>query len=205
MGSNVRRALWMVLLLGALSGATRGDAIPVGVLSFDNLSPAGSAQATFGLDVFNATQPFGGSLITSQLTLSNLSLIAQLSDGTSQQVHLFATDTFGDFSSGQAFVAGDVLSATLTGEFSPLGVTLVDGSTATILPTFSVLLGDVSGGALQDGDFALFSANVAPPGAVPEPGTWVLLVLPLAGLLFIHQTRWQRTTRSKGSFREIVN
>jgi len=189
MRSMVRRTLWVVLLLGLFSASATADAIPVGVLSFDNLNPTGLAAATFGFDVFNATQPFGGSLITTQLTFSNLSLIAQLTNGTSQLVPLFATDGLGDFSSGQAFVAGDVLSATLTGTFAPLGVTFADGSTATILSTFSTTLTGALGGPLQDGDLVLFNANTVPAQAVPEPTTWVLLILSMAGLLLFDRKR----------------
>ena len=179
--------LLCVLLLGV--GAAKADAVAVGTLSFDNLNPTGLAAATFGLDVFNATQPFGGSLITTQLTFSDLSLLAQLSDGTTQLVPLFATDSLGDFSSGQAFVAGDVLSATLMGTFGPLDVTLADGSTATILSTFSTTLTGTSGAPLQDGDLVPFDATTAPAKAVPEPGTLVLLILPMAGLLFFGRKR----------------
>ena len=189
MRAMVRRTLWVVLLLGLFSASATADTLPVGVLSFDNLNPTGLAVATFGFDVFNATQPFGGSLITTQLTFSNLSLIAQLTNGTSQLVPLFATDSLGDFSSGQAFVAGDVLSATLTGTFAPPGVTLADGSTATILSTFSTTLIGASGGPLQDGDLVLFNANTVPANAVPEPTTLVLLILSLAGLLLFDRKR----------------
>jgi len=189
MCSMVRRTLWVVLLLGLFSACASADVIPVGDLSFDNLNPTGLAAATFGLDVFNATQPFGGSLITTQLAFSNLSLLAQLSNGATQLVPLFATDSLGDFSSGQVFVAGDVLSATLTGTFAPLGVTLADGSTATILSTFSTTLPGASGGPLHDGDRVLFNANIVPANAVAEPGTLVLLILPMAGLLFFGRKR----------------
>jgi len=180
-----------LVLCGLLLGvaAAKADAVAVGALSFDNLNPTGLAAATFGLDVFNATQPFGGSRITTQLSFSNLSLLAQLSNGTTQAVSLSATDNLGDFSSGQAFVAGDVLSATLTGTFAPLVVTLADGSTATILSTFSATLIGASGGPLHDGDRVLFNANTVPANAVPEPGTLVLLILPMAGLLFFGRKR----------------
>jgi len=184
----VRRTLWVVLLLGLFSASATADAIPVGVLSFDNLNPTGLAGATFGLDVLNLTQLSGATPITTLLTLSNLSLIAQLTNG-SRSVQLFETDSLGDFSSGQKFAAGDVLSATLTGTFAPLGVTLADGSTATILSTFSTTLIGASSGPLQDGDFVLFNANTVPANAVPEPRTWVLLILSLAGLLLFDRKR----------------
>ena len=189
MCSMVRRTLWVVLLLGLFSACASADVIPVGDLSFDNLNPTGLAGATFGLDVFNATQPFGGSSITTQLAFSNLSLLAQLSNGTTLSVPLSATDSLGDFSSGQAFVAGDILSATLTGTFAPLGVTLADGSTATILSTFSTTLTGTSGGPLQGGDLVLFDATTVPGNVVPEPGILVLLILPMAGLLFFDRKR----------------
>jgi hypothetical protein len=189
MWSMVRRTLWVVLLLGLFSVSASANSISVGALSFDNLNPTGVAAATFGLDVFNATQPSGGSSITTQLAFSSLSLLAQLSNGTTQVVPLSATDNLGDFSSGQAFVAGDVLSATLTGTFAPLGVTLADGSTATILSTFSATLTGASGGPLQGGDLVLFDATTVPANVVPEPGTLVLLILPMAGLLFFGRKR----------------
>lgn len=193
MCSTAWRTLWLVLLLGLFSASASADSIPVGVFSFDNLNPTGLAGATFGLDVFNATQPFGGSPIISFLTFSNLSLLVNLSNGTTQSVGLSPVDTFGDFSTGQLFVAGGVISATLTGTFSPLGVTLANGSTATILPTFSTTITNPLG-ALQNGDFAAINATTVPANAVPEPATIVLLILPIAGLLLFERKRWQRNT-----------
>jgi hypothetical protein len=184
MGSLVRWTLWVVLLPGVFSATASANSIPVGTLSFDVLNPQGSSGATLGLDVFNATQPFGGSSITTQLTFSNLSLFVNLSSGTTQNVALSATDNFGDFSSGAAFVAGDVVSATLTGTLGPLGVMFSDGSTANILPTFSTTLTGALGGPLGNGDFALINAST-----VPEPGSLVLLVVPLVGLLLLGQRR----------------
>jgi hypothetical protein len=155
------------------------DTFPVGVLSFDLLQTDPSGDL-YGIDVLNATQPGGGSLVATMLSFEGLSLTVDLSSGGSMPVALSPTDAFGDLSTGAMFSAGDLLSATLTGSFSPTSVSLTDGSTVDIQADFSAVLTD-AGGPLQDGDFALIDANTVAQ-SVPEPSS--LLLLAIAIVLF---------------------
>ncbi len=164
----------LFLLFGTRAAA---DAVPVGAVSFDQLSP-GTSGALYGIDVFNATQAGGGSTVSTFLNFNNLALTVLLSDNTSQTIALTAVDPSGDSSSGALFAAGDVVSATLTGTFLPTTVTLADGSVVTIQASFSALLTDPIAGSVQSGDFALISANTVVQG-VPEPGTLTLLGISL--------------------------
>jgi hypothetical protein len=152
------------------------DALPVGAVSFDQLI-AGNSGTLYGLDVFNGTQPGGGSPVATFLTFSNLNLSVILSSGASESVALTPTDAFGDFSTGSLFAAGDVSSAILTGTFSPTSVILADGSAANIQDSFTAALTD-SSGTLSGGDFAVINANTVVQ-VVPEPGTLLLLGIPL--------------------------
>jgi hypothetical protein len=153
------------------------DALPVGAVSFDQLI-AGNSGTLYGLDVFNGTQAGGGSPVTTFLTFSNLNLTVILSSGASESLALTPSDAFGDFSTGSLFAAGDVSSAMLTGTFSPTSVILADGSAANIQDSFSAALTGSSGGALSSGDFAVINVNTVVQ-VVPEPGTLLLLGIPL--------------------------
>jgi PEP-CTERM motif-containing protein len=175
------RLLPAAFLLCFLAHPVLADTVAVGVLSFDNLGQG--AGATFGLDIFNATQAGGGSDVTTFLSLENLSAQVTFADGSTSMETFSASDAFGDFSTGSLFALGDVVSAVLTGTFSPLTVTLSDGSEVAIDSAFSTSLSDLAG-PLADGDFAYINVNTSPINAgVPEPGTWCLALLGLAAML----------------------
>jgi PEP-CTERM motif-containing protein len=178
---KITRLLAVVFVLAFAGLRAEADTVAVGVVSFDNL--AQGSGATFGLDIFNATQAGGGSDVTTFLALENLSAVVTFADGSTSKENFAASDGFGDFSTGTLFGAGDVMSAVLTGTFAPLTVTLSDGSKAAIDSTFSTTLTDLAG-PLADGDFAYINVNTSPIIAgAPEPGTWGLLLLGIAGVL----------------------
>ncbi len=80
------------------------------------------------------------------------------------------------------------VQATLTGVFSPLTVTLFDGTIENISPsTFSVQLLSSSGGGanLNDLDFTVFSATATPAvSSVPEANASVLLATCILAIAF---------------------
>jgi hypothetical protein len=167
------------------SVAANADTLPVAVFSFDDLGlPAGS-PATFGLDLTNYSGPSEATDVFTMLGFEDLSLQVKHLNGSTSSEALTAVDVFGDFSTGEAYVGGDVISAVLTGEFIPTVVTLDDGSTVMIASSFSATITDASG-PLQDGDFALVNVVTSPiVRGVPEPETRlsVLLGLALVGVL----------------------
>jgi PEP-CTERM motif-containing protein len=175
------RVFLLAIFVGLVSVAARADTVPVGVLSFDNLGQG--SGATYGLDIFNATQAGGGSDVSTFLSFANLSAVVTFADGSMTTENFAASDMSGDSSTGGLFALGDVISATLTGRFNPLTVMLSDGSEVTIDSAFTTTLTDPNG-PLADGDFAYINVNTSPIVAgAPEPGTWELLLLGLVGAL----------------------
>jgi hypothetical protein len=167
------------------SVAASADTLAVAVFSFDDLGlPAGSA-ATFGLDLTNYSGPSEATDVFTMLGFEDLSLQVKHMNGSTSSEALTAVDAFGDFSTGEAYMDGDVISAVLTGEFIPTIVTLDDGSTVMLASSFSATITD-PGGPLQDGDFALVNVVTSPViSGVAEPGARfsVLLGLALVGVL----------------------
>lgn len=161
-------ASFLLLLCSSLAHA---DSFPVGVLSFDSLSTDGSV---YGLDVTDTTQSVGLSPVSTFLSFSNLVLSVTFTAGGTSNIALSPTDPFGDFSSGAIFSPNQLLSATLTGTFSPATGVTANGSIVNINSDFSTLLTDVSGGPLQDSDLAVINATTAVQ-PVPEPSTLLLL------------------------------
>jgi hypothetical protein len=174
------RFLSIVVLLCWFSGSVSADTLPVAVFSFDDLGQVIASQDTFGLDLFNYSGPSEATDVFTTLGFEDLSLSVTFVDGSTTSSPISAVDAFGDFSTGQAFASGNVLSAVLTGDFVPTVVTLDDGSTVNIASTFSATITDPSG-PLQDGDFALVDVVTSPFAAgVPEPNTGASLLMGLA-------------------------
>jgi|HubBroStandDraft_4_1064222.scaffolds.fasta_scaffold02398_5 hypothetical protein len=192
---------WLALLVFSLTllfttSPVLADGLPVGVLSFDLLKTDVSGSLD-GLDVTDYTQPGGGSSVSSFLGFSTLALHVVTAGGTTTET-LTAQDALGDFSTGALFASGGVLSATLTGSFSATSVMLANGSRVNIDSGFSVALKDANGGPLQEGDFILINATSVAQG-VPEPGTLVLLSLPLVVLVGRVRRSSRRLIRSRNS------
>jgi hypothetical protein len=185
------KALWGVICVCLFSMLTtahaRADTLPVGSLSFDFLQ-TGFSGSLYGLDVFNGTQPGGGSPVSTFLNFSSLALSVTLSAGGTSSVVLTPTDALGDFSTGAVFSTGQVLSATLIGTFFPATGIVANGNIVNINSAFSTLLTDVTGGPLQDGDLAIINAETTVQ-AVPEPSTVLLLLLGVPLCVLVYQVR----------------
>lgn len=182
--STVRQSLRVAglsLLLGFSSASVLASPVNLGYLSFDT----SGTTATF--DIANVTGPNSVGLVDptfpvlTPVTLSGLSLVVQLSDGSSET---FSQSDFTLSLDGLSYDGPSVaigggalpLSAILTGYLSP--TTLDTGSTFSVDSAFlPVSLTDASGGPLQDGDAALIQANPGSVSTVPEPSTLALMTL----------------------------
>jgi hypothetical protein len=175
------RVAGLSLLLGFSSAAVLATPVNLGYLSFD----ASGTTATF--DIANITGVNSTSLndpafpVVTPVTLSGLSLLVHLSDGTSetftQSDFTLALDGL-SYDGPSVAIGGSVLpiSAILTGNLSP--TTLDIGSSVSVDAAFlPVTLTDVTGGPLQDGDAALIQANPGSTSTVPEPSTLSLMTL----------------------------
>jgi hypothetical protein len=185
------KALWGVICVCLFSMLTaahaKADTLPVGSFSFDFLQ-TGLSGSLYGLDVFNGTQPGGGSPVSTFLNFSSLALSETLSAGGTSIVVLTPTDALGDFSTGAVFSTGQVLSATLTGTFFSTTGIVANGNIVNINSAFSTRLTDVTGGPLQDGDLVIINAETTVQ-AVPEPSTVLLLLLGVPLCVFVYQVR----------------
>jgi hypothetical protein len=172
------RLFCLAFFILACAALAHADTFPVGTLSFDLLQ-TDSSGSLYGLDVFNGTQPGGGSPVSTFLSFSNLALSVTFSAGGTSSVVLTPTDALGDFSTGATFSADQLLSATLTGTFSPTTGILANANIVNINSAFSTLVTDISGGPLQDGDLAIINATTTVQ-STPEPSPALLLLFGVA-------------------------
>jgi hypothetical protein len=179
--------------------------IPIGFIAYDEPDPG----VLGAFDIVNMTGPNSDLVdfpVATSLTLSNLEMIVQFTDGgTATFLPAYFTSDGNDPESfdGVHFLITDAtgapvlpFSATLTGTFSPLNVTLNDGTVGTILPNFiavfdfhsdgTPLSGDASDPLLA-GDFKILEADFTP--AIPEPGTFILLGTGFGALLLMRRRR----------------
>lgn len=171
----------LALVLCAVSASA--DPFPAGFISWDVIFPGNAGQ----FDIVNQTGPNSSAFpdttfpISTTLNLSSLSLSVNFSNSTSETFgsSYFALGPDGISFDGSPIPVGGTnptpTGATLTGSFSPLSITLNDGSSATISANFSATIAPSTGTTLSDGDFAVIEATRGTGGNVPEPGTAVLI------------------------------
>ena len=150
---------------------TFAAAIPIGFFSWDVTIPGSAGE----FDIVNETGPNSTGdptfPVSTSVNLSSLALKVLFSDGSSQSFSssYFTLDPFDGLSwEGSTIPIGGAnplpVGATLTGLFSPLALTLFDGSSVTISSDFTSMI-PVGGSPLADGTFAIINANT---GVAPE-------------------------------------
>jgi len=184
-----------LLLVGVVFTPPAVADVAVGYISFDLTTPPNEAQ----FDVVNQTGPNASTFpdtsfpVLTTVDLSSLSLDVAFASGPDEIFgpSYFTADADGISWDGTALSTvsaqpvglDGAISATLTGDFSTTSLSLNDGSTLTIDPTFSATIADSSG--LQDGDLAVIyasSASSGPPPVAPEPAPFILVGSALAAL-----------------------
>jgi len=162
--------------------------IPVGYFSWDVVFPGNAGQ----FDVVNQTGPNSSAFpdttfpISTTVIFSSFDLVVHFSNATTQT---FGSSYFHLSSDGISFIGSPIpigganpspIDATLTGTLSPLSISLNDGSSSSISPAFSATI--PGPGPLTDGNLAIIFATTSEGPAVPEPGSFTLVGLGVAGL-----------------------
>ncbi len=180
---RIFQVLALVTVLLGFCDPSFADSIAVGTFSYDPVFAASPGSP--GLDAFDISNFTGGSSlppifpVATSLTFSSLNLVVTNADGSS------TTYSEGSAGEGPTFFfdtlvsdSASPLGAILTGTFSPLTITLSDGTTVYIAGDFATTLTPSLGASLTAGvDSTAILATVQP---VPEPSSLVLLVFGLA-------------------------
>ena len=177
---------WLLPFALLLPSAGHAEPLPLGYVVWDVTDPGVSGQ----FDIVNQTGPNasgdGTWPVDTAASFANLALMVHYNNGTSSV-----------FGSGYFTLGGDGLSfdgtpiaigagvlptdATLSGVFGTTRVSLFDGQTVTLMPSFTSTIAFDAGG-LADGDFQLIEATQTIAAPVPEPETAGLMLMGLAAL-----------------------
>lgn len=174
----------LLTLVGCFPLLARADggSVLVGLIEYNSNGPVDSFYVT------NLTDAGLDPGIATDVNFTDLNFSVLDSMGNSLGPGSPLTDIPSMGSSADVFdsIAGNLVSATITGTFDTTSVTLADGTQVTIDPTFTATILPSCGDVLTpDCDFASINAEIASPTAAPEPGTLLLLssALPLLGSL----------------------
>jgi hypothetical protein len=181
----VLRLSLIVFFMIALGATLQASTIVVGYISWDVNFPANAGE----FDIVNETGPVNGNNPTFPISnienLSDLMLTVTFNDGSivAEPSTYFTLSPDGESFDGTAIPIGGTnpipVSATLTGDFSPLIVDLFGGGSDAILPTFTTTFSDSP--TLVDGDLGIIYATTGIE--TPEPGTWMLAGLGILCLI----------------------
>jgi hypothetical protein len=190
------RVFLALLVLTAFSAVASADSFGVGILSLDPAS--GGSGDQFDIQNLTGSAALGAPTdftVATPLTFETLSLTLDFADGSSEVLTEanFTADGFGGFNGNDSFdLAGDpITEAILSGTLSPTTVTLTDGSTETLDGTFSATMTDPSGDLMEFDAVEIDATGGTGTVTAPEPGSGLLLVIGVAGLLGLLRRRRQ--------------
>jgi hypothetical protein len=207
MKATVLRIVIRLAALGTLAFAAgymaSAESIPIGFLSWDVTIPGSAGQFDIANETGNNSSGDTTFPVTGPVTLTGFGLLVNFSDGSSQTFgsSYFTLDPLDMLSfEGKTLPIGGAnpkpIGATLTGSFATTDLTVFDGSQVTVSPDFTA--GIPNGSPLADGALAIINAETGGIPTTPEPATWVLTVLAVAGLLFVRKVG-RRSTHLNGS------
>jgi hypothetical protein len=168
-------------------GSCFADTIDLGFVQFlQGSNTAASFNVLNDTGANASVSPDTSFPVTTSIPFTDLTLYVNYADGTadvftpSSGYFTLAGDNLSYIGTDEpSFVSKPISSALLTGTFGVTKVTLNDGSTASIEPTFTAQVTDSSGN-LQAADFAYITAttsSVPPVSGTPEPRATVILPL----------------------------
>jgi hypothetical protein len=190
---SFERLCILLAAAGLLPAVASANQIPIGYFSWNVTS-----GITGEFDILNQTGPNSSDPtwpVTSTINLESLSLTV---DFTHDRTEVFGPAYFSLGLDGISFDGATIptglfiakpIDATLTGAFSPTDLTLFDGSTVSILPTFSVTIESSAGvgDPLLDGNLAIIEATT-----IPEPSYRFLVLTCLGVLLLFRKARFAK-------------
>jgi hypothetical protein len=194
----------VMLAASFFSVTTWASTIPAGLITWDVNFPGNAGQ----FDIANETGVNASVLpdttfpISTKLTFSGLGLVVHFANGST---NTYGSSYFTLGADGQSFDGTPIpiggtnplpTSATLTGLFSPLSITLTNGTTTPILASFTATITPSGGTTLADGDLAIINATTGVVGGTPEPGTWALMGIGLGCATVFRRKRTLASCRS---------